>query len=273
MNTASDKMISRIQQNLRQIRLILNLTATEFAEYLGVTRQTVNNLEIGKSALGAIQVIAVLSVIEHRTGKHSRERHWIQELIGINPEEFGTDSLLECWFRINGRQEKEVNTESKLSSLYDNLTKNTAVCITMNQFVERNDKVYLFYDFLLRKECFAFFEKFTECISNRRKTLPLVVLKTHLQALLSLRTPETEYRIVRLYEKMNLLKEQGLLMTEDSDCMQADLFQDYDTICYRMQERNFFSSVLSESKELAENAKKSCPVYCLESFSGIMDVF
>ena len=58
------KQIERMQKNLLLFRRALGWTAEEFGEKIGVTRQTINNLESGRSTLTKTQNIAMRSVIE-----------------------------------------------------------------------------------------------------------------------------------------------------------------------------------------------------------------
>ena len=264
-----EEFIRRVQKNLRRIRTILNFSAAEFANYLGITRQTVNNLETEKTTLGYVQMIAVLAVIEHKIKKVSPEWYWIQELLDIYPAECGTDSFLELWFQINESQKTEYDADSKLSFLYENLIKDSPPVLTVNRLVERNDKIYLFYDFLLKKECFVFFDKFTECILKRQKCLPLVVFKTHLQALIARKAPETELQVLKVYEKMNHLKEREILIIEDSGCAKADFLREYHIIYQETQRKNLFVTVLTENRQLLEIAEKNCHIYGIDDFSDI----
>ena len=55
-----------IQKNFRKFRLICEWTANDVAEVLGITRQTVNNIELGKTKLSPLQYIAFVSMLEHR---------------------------------------------------------------------------------------------------------------------------------------------------------------------------------------------------------------
>ncbi len=66
------KQIERMQKNLLLFRRALGWTAEEFGEKIGVTRQTINNLESGRSTLTKTQYIAMRSVIE-------RERELLDE--------------------------------------------------------------------------------------------------------------------------------------------------------------------------------------------------
>ena len=58
-------MISTMQYSLKQIRQILNIGVQELADIIGVTRQTINNIENGKNKLSTVQYIAICAVIDH----------------------------------------------------------------------------------------------------------------------------------------------------------------------------------------------------------------
>ena len=59
-----DNMISTMQQSLRQIRNIMGMGVQEFGDYLGLTRQSVNNLETLKSRMSASQYLAVAALLD-----------------------------------------------------------------------------------------------------------------------------------------------------------------------------------------------------------------
>ena len=56
--------IERLQDNLLLIRRAAGWTAEEFGEKIGVTRQTINNLEAKRNKLNKTQYIAMRAVIE-----------------------------------------------------------------------------------------------------------------------------------------------------------------------------------------------------------------
>ena len=270
MNISPDEMTIRLKTNLRQIRLMLKMTATDFAEYMGITRQTVNNLENKKSTLNHTQVIAVLSIIDHRVKKNTNEWNWIQELLGIRLSDFGTDSFLEFWFRLTSSHESRLNTDRRLYTLYDTLTDMSVSKITLNELINQNDKIYLFYDFLLNEGCLAFLNQFVKRVSSRQKKLPLVVLRTHLQELLFIRTDETDKQILDVYEEMKRLKEEEFLTIENSISTKADFHEDYRMILQLSASSNYIVSILTENQELCEISQKPCYVYGLDSFSDFV---
>lgn len=53
-----------LQNNLKHIRTLLGLGVQDLADLLDVTRQTVNNLEIGKTKITRIQYYAIMFMLE-----------------------------------------------------------------------------------------------------------------------------------------------------------------------------------------------------------------
>ena len=56
--------IVRMQENLLLIRRTVGWTAEEFGSRIGVTRQTINNIESGRSRLTKTQYIAMRSILD-----------------------------------------------------------------------------------------------------------------------------------------------------------------------------------------------------------------
>lgn len=56
--------IERLQNHLLLIRRTAGWTAEEFGERIGVTRQTINNLEAGRNKLTKTQYIAIRAVLD-----------------------------------------------------------------------------------------------------------------------------------------------------------------------------------------------------------------
>lgn len=61
------KMVSTMQLSLKQIRQVLNLGVQEFSDIVGMTRQSINNLENSKIKMSTVQYIAICAVIDHFT--------------------------------------------------------------------------------------------------------------------------------------------------------------------------------------------------------------
>lgn len=61
------QMIDAMQNSLKQVRQALGFGVQEFSDIVGLTRQTVNNLENKKNKMSAIQYVAICAVIDHCT--------------------------------------------------------------------------------------------------------------------------------------------------------------------------------------------------------------
>ncbi|MDE6834001.1 MAG: helix-turn-helix domain-containing protein [Ruminococcus sp.] len=59
------RMIDTMQISLRRIRQVIGLGVQEFSDVVGITRQSLNNLESLKVKMSAIQFVAVCAVIDH----------------------------------------------------------------------------------------------------------------------------------------------------------------------------------------------------------------
>ena len=58
MANADESIISRFQENLETIRKVAGWTSQELADEIGVTRQTISNLESGRSKMGTVNNLA-----------------------------------------------------------------------------------------------------------------------------------------------------------------------------------------------------------------------
>ncbi|MCM1024584.1 MAG: helix-turn-helix domain-containing protein [Prevotella sp.] len=83
-DSLSEKMIGTLQKSLRLIRQSLKLGVQEFADLIGVTRQTVNNLESQKSQMSVTQFVAICSAIDHYTSKSSQLRQIIYQFLQLD---------------------------------------------------------------------------------------------------------------------------------------------------------------------------------------------
>ncbi|SFQ08480.1 Helix-turn-helix [Lachnospiraceae bacterium XBB1006] len=85
----------RLQENLLLIRRAAGWTAEEFGEKIGVTRQTINNLEAKRNKLNKTQYIAIRAVIEAEMAKSPDETEMLGCLLEVfvdNPEKYDEDS-------------------------------------------------------------------------------------------------------------------------------------------------------------------------------------
>jgi transcriptional regulator with XRE-family HTH domain len=70
MNNYTEKEIKKLQDNLLLIRKIGGWSAEEFGEMIGVSKQTISNLENKKTAMTKTQYIAIRAVLDYEIAEH-----------------------------------------------------------------------------------------------------------------------------------------------------------------------------------------------------------
>ena len=58
-----EEQIAVMQNNLKHIRIVLELSGSKFGELIGVTKQTIGNIESGKNKLSDTQYLAIMYVL------------------------------------------------------------------------------------------------------------------------------------------------------------------------------------------------------------------
>lgn len=87
--------IIRMQKNLLLIRRTVGWTAEEFGEKIGVTRQTINNLESGRNRLTKTQYIAMRSVLDAEMAQAPEETQMLRVLLDVlvdHPENYSSEN-------------------------------------------------------------------------------------------------------------------------------------------------------------------------------------
>ena len=101
-----EQMIRSMQRSLKFIRQLMDVSMQEFSEFVGVTRQTINNLENNKSTLSATQYIAVSALIDNAGRRNPDIVSAIDAVIKANARDVNVkpvsefnNSFLERWFK------------------------------------------------------------------------------------------------------------------------------------------------------------------------------
>lgn len=76
------KQIQLLQQNLCSIRKIAGWTAEQFGEKIGVTKQTISNLENSKTPMNLTQYIAIRSILDYEI-ESNRDNTVLPQVIDI----------------------------------------------------------------------------------------------------------------------------------------------------------------------------------------------
>ena len=120
-------MIENFQDSLRLVRHLMEFGVEEFAEAVGVTRQTVNNLETKKSKMSATQYIAIAALVDNYFARNDRMLSALKVILDSDGRNYGTeyetafrdDSLLKRWFEdfLNREEIAETFDDETLSDL------------------------------------------------------------------------------------------------------------------------------------------------------------
>lgn len=83
--------IVRMQEYLLLLRRVVGWTAEELGEKIGVTRQTINNIEYGRNKLTKTQYIAIRSVLDAEMIQYPEETQMLRMLLDVlvdNPNKY-----------------------------------------------------------------------------------------------------------------------------------------------------------------------------------------
>lgn len=100
------KMVRAMQASLKQIRQVLGFGVQEFGDLIGLTRQSINNLETLKNNMSTIQYVAVCAVIDNCLKDKPELLPVISTILCSNEDDsennifetIETGSLLKKWF-------------------------------------------------------------------------------------------------------------------------------------------------------------------------------
>ena len=96
--------IERLQENLLLIRRAAGWTAEEFGSRIGVTRQTINNLEAKRNKLNKTQYIAIRAVLDAEMNASPDDTEILKCLLEVfvdNPDNYDTKAKNELLSKAN----------------------------------------------------------------------------------------------------------------------------------------------------------------------------
>ena len=88
-----------LQENLNGIRILYNISAEELGNEIGMSRQSINNLENGKTQISKTIYLAIIKVLPKLMKKHEEDRKKFEEKI-ISAQDYlydkYIDSITDC---------------------------------------------------------------------------------------------------------------------------------------------------------------------------------
>ncbi len=147
----SEKMINTLQKSLRLIRQSLKLGVQEFADLIGVTRQTVNNLESQKSQMSVTQFVAICSAIDYYTANSPQLRQIVYQFLQLDNDannvflrvDGSTNApLSKRWFMLF-ENDVENNKSNLASKELTALTEDNGGAVCDFKFLVENCRIFL----------------------------------------------------------------------------------------------------------------------------------
>lgn len=181
------RMINTMQKSLKQIRLVLGFGVQEFGDLIGVTRQTINNLESQKNKMSSIQYIAVCAMIDNYIKYKPELLPVISTILCSNENERSVNifetienvSLLKKWFMC-------FPDESKIVAFLKDITPNITLDGINN--IAENYRIFLDETVLL-----------AEGFSNAIQPLAIALKNNRNKFIVPLRViEEIQYQIMNL---------------------------------------------------------------------------
>lgn len=120
---ARQALIENFQTSMKAVRLLMGYSIIDMAEYVGVTRQTINNLESGKSKMSVTQFLSLAAVVDNYIAMNGDMYQAIEAILDGNKKRissyenasFSGCSLLRRWFLLFEGMGAELELDSELS--------------------------------------------------------------------------------------------------------------------------------------------------------------
>lgn len=176
INQLRTSMISNMQSSIKFIRPLLGLSVQEMAELMGVTRQTINNLESNKSSMSVTQYIAICAVIDNKCKDNYEVLRAINAIIRANStpnidiNELYDGLFLEKWFSTFPNYELLKSDEIYGWDMLDK---------ALLEKLATNYKIFINYDSLMLPDSEIFFKRFSKVLQNcqSKMIIPLRVIE------------------------------------------------------------------------------------------------
>ena len=239
------EMVENFQISLRAIRRLMGYSAAELAEYVGLTRQTINNLETGKAKMSVVQFLALAAVVDHYATSNGEMFRAIRAIMDSNYRKinrsydtsFSDFSLLKRWF---STFDNFLDTENEDSN-------------SLMQKLAGNYKIFLDADVFLAESAESFIHTLMNCLSSEKADviIPLRAIE-RLQELTQ--SEELSEQAIRALRLISLLQRNSMVQIrgeqDDATLHETFLsvfkkFRSVHRLCIFTQDAIFADDVLS----------------------------
>ena len=188
-----ERMIAIMQSSLRQIRQLCGWSAKDLGEYMGVTRQTINNIETKKTIMSTTQYVALCAVLDKRAEK---EPHILRAAIAILEGNTSMNTPPEILAGIPKPPAEDIHELTLLdkwfmafpeSNLRMPIDKTAALDEDSLNAIAKYYKIIAHADFLLHHQAEAFFTKIAQALKEvgNQIIIPLRAIEVMQDAVLS----------------------------------------------------------------------------------------
>lgn len=260
LSDSRQAMIENFQISLRAIRTLMGYSASELAEFVGVTRQTINNLETGKGKMSPTQYIAIAAVIDNYISSNGEMFTAIEKIIDSNGKKrtenydssFSNFSLLKRWFAC-------FDDTSHIDLTFLSFGSPEEYSSLLQKIANRY-KIFIDADVLMASYSAEFVKTLSSHIiaENAKIIIPLRVVEQIQQMLQDISFSEQAVKALKL---INLLQRQNAIQFrgEESDTNIHDTilsvfakFRSLYRLCLITQDESFAEEIL----RLNENSEK-----------------
>lgn len=256
------EMIETLQISLRAVRQLLGLSAQELGELIGLTRQTINNLELGKSQMSPTQYVAVCAVIDNCISEKPELLIAIKAVLKVSVvntdgqvvSNVHNSSFLKKWFFCFTNDHGDFTDNIEVSS------NNYAKFLNM---LAQNYKIFVDWTFLVMQNSNRGLESISAELldSNNSIIVPLRVVEYLQQQILSSNQEEAHIAKNAIATINKYLKEGTIEIRGEKDDSNVystfiSVFAKYKTshrLCLLTQDDNLAKDILSmnEKQEMA----------------------
>lgn len=118
MKNYTEKEISRLQDNLSLIRKSGGWSAEEFGDLIGVTKQTISNLENKKTQMSKTQYIAIRAVLDYELSERSDDKVFVTTVnLCLNSENLSNEDLKKAHAFVEGATKTKLDNAAMVSGL------------------------------------------------------------------------------------------------------------------------------------------------------------
>ena len=118
MRNYMEKEIDRLQNNLSTIRKAGGWSAEEFGEMIGVTKQTISNLENNKTKMSKTQYIAIRAVLDYEMAERSDDKVFITTVnLCLNSGDLSDEDLKKAQAFVEGATKTKLDNAAMTSGL------------------------------------------------------------------------------------------------------------------------------------------------------------